>query len=327
MADLRKFLDQAGVGTLWAKIKAADEATLSSAKSYADDIKNTIVGDYATKAELEAESTARSSADTTLQANIDKKVATAVYEEKMTALDISIGSHQSKLTAHESQLADHEARIDTMETFFDSAAASDDVIDTLKEIQEYIASDQTGASNMLASINQNAANITAINNNLATNYQTSAQARAEYAAKATVEAMSTDLEELNSKKEDKANLGALAYKDTVATTDIDDGAVTKAKLATALQTSLGKADTAVQSVATGTKNGTISVDGTNIAVKGLQSGAYFPSENYVTNISATYNESTGYWTLTARQGSGTIALNQELTIPVMTTAEIEAICG
>ena len=66
----------------------------------------------------------------------------------------------------------------------------------------------------------------------------------------------------------------------VTTVKIADGNVSKAKLATAVQTSLGKADTAVQSVKTGTANGTVSVDGTDVAVKGLGSAAYTASTNY-----------------------------------------------
>lgn len=66
----------------------------------------------------------------------------------------------------------------------------------------------------------------------------------------------------------------------VTTVKIADGNVSKAKLATAVQTSLGKADTAVQSVKTGTANGTVSVDGTDVAVKGLGSAAYTASTAY-----------------------------------------------
>lgn len=46
-------------------------------------------------------------------------------------------------------------------------------------------------------------------------------------------------------------LGALAYTDTISTDDIDNKAVTKAKLADAVQTSLNKADSALQSVSGG----------------------------------------------------------------------------
>lgn len=43
-----------------------------------------------------------------------------------------------------------------------------------------------------------------------------------------------------------------------------------------------KADSAVQTVTTGTANGTIAVDGTNVTVKGLKSAAYTESSDYAT---------------------------------------------
>lgn len=55
------------------------------------------------------------------------------------------------------------------------------------------------------------------------------------------------------------------------------GGIPKSDLASGVQTSLGKADTALQShqtIATGSDLGTISVDGKDVAVKGLKSLAY-----------------------------------------------------
>lgn len=66
----------------------------------------------------------------------------------------------------------------------------------------------------------------------------------------------------------------------ITTTKIVDGNVTLAKLSTTIQTSLGKADSAVQTIATGTANGTIKVDGTDVVVKGLGSAAYTDSTAY-----------------------------------------------
>lgn len=62
----------------------------------------------------------------------------------------------------------------------------------------------------------------------------------------------------------------------VVTAKIADGNVTKAKLATAVQSSLDLADSALQKadITSGTANGTIAVDGTDVAVKGLASAAY-----------------------------------------------------
>ena len=69
--------------------------------------------------------------------------------------------------------------------------------------------------------------------------------------------------------------------DHKVTATITNGSITKAKLASAVQTSLGKADSAVQTVATGTTNGTISVDGTEVPVAGLGSAAYTESGAYI----------------------------------------------
>ena len=68
--------------------------------------------------------------------------------------------------------------------------------------------------------------------------------------------------------------------DSVTTAKIVDGNVTKAKLATAVQDSLDLADSAVQSVVEGSANGTISVDGTNVAVHGLGTAAYAATADF-----------------------------------------------
>lgn len=64
--------------------------------------------------------------------------------------------------------------------------------------------------------------------------------------------------------------------DHKVTATITDGTVTKAKLAVDVQTSLGKADSAVQAadIAEGATDGTIAVKGTDVAVHGLQDAAY-----------------------------------------------------
>ena len=60
-----------------------------------------------------------------------------------------------------------EGRIETMEAFWEAAQADgtdSNVIDTLKEIQEYIVSDETGAAAMAASIKQNSDAIATLDN-------------------------------------------------------------------------------------------------------------------------------------------------------------------
>lgn len=59
--------------------------------------------------------------------------------------------------------------------------------------------------------------------------------------------------------------------DHKVTATLTDGTVTKAKLVSAVQTSLDKADLALQAsdITTGTANGTIAVKGSDVAIKGL----------------------------------------------------------
>lgn len=68
--------------------------------------------------------------------------------------------------------------------------------------------------------------------------------------------------------------------EAVTTGKIADKNVTKAKLEQTVQDSLGKADTAVQTVAEGTVNGEILVDGEAVKVHGLGTAAYQNSEAF-----------------------------------------------
>lgn len=74
----------------------------------------------------------------------------------------------------------------------------------------------------------------------------------------------------------EAKIGA----DAVTTAKIKDGNVTKAKLESSVQTSLDKADSAVQTVEEGSTNGTVKVDGTDVPVHGLGSAAFTESNAY-----------------------------------------------
>ena len=109
----------------------------------------TLVGNEAVAAQIAAQIAALDLANT--------------YETKGAAAEV-----QTKLDAEITRAAAAEAalidRLAPIETFMEAAELDTDdnnVIDTLKEIQTYIKSDETGAANMLASINQNAAAIEA----------------------------------------------------------------------------------------------------------------------------------------------------------------------
>lgn len=64
------------------------------------------------------------------------------------------------------------------------------------------------------------------------------------------------------------------------TATITDGSITEAKLAQAVTDKLAKAVSAIQEVKAGTANGTIAVDGKDVAVTGLQSAAYAESSAF-----------------------------------------------
>ena len=72
------------------------------------------------------------------------------------------------------------------------------------------------------------------------------------------------------------------------TASITDGTITKAKLASGVQSSLDAADSALQAsdITTGATNGTISVNGTDVSVYGLGSAAYTNSTVYDASGSA-----------------------------------------
>ena len=91
-------------------------------------------------------------AENTLTSKLITEITRAKAAE--SANSTAISTEKSRAEGVESGLA---SRIATMEAFFKEADvdASKDFIDTLKEIQSYIASDKTGAAAMTSSINAN----------------------------------------------------------------------------------------------------------------------------------------------------------------------------
>ena len=110
---------------------------------------------------------------------------------------------------------------------------------------------------------------------------------------------------------------------------VKNGSLTLAMLSSAVQASLKKADSAVQSVAEGTTNGTISVDGTDVAVHGLQNGAY-------ATVKSLNDTAQGYATAVKTElvgadsdeaSASTIAGAKKYADSVSATAKSEAIAG
>lgn len=110
---------------------------------------------------------------------------------------------------------------------------------------------------------------------------------------------------------------------------VKNGSLTLAMLSSAVQASLKKADSAVQSIAEGTTNGTISVDGTDVAVHGLQNGAY-------ATVKSLNDTAQGYATAVKTElvgadsdeaSASTIAGAKKYADSVSATAKSEAIAG
>ena len=74
-------------------------------------------------------------------------------------------------------------------------------------------------------------------------------------------------------KDDAIQINVTADTHKVTAT-VKEGSLTKTMLSTEVQGLLGKAGTAVQAITTGSTNGTISVDGKDVKVKGLADAAY-----------------------------------------------------
>ena len=113
----------------------------------------------------------------------------------------------------------------------------------------------------------------------------------------------------------------------VVTAKIADGNVTKAKLSTEVQATLDKADSALQKtdITTGTANGTISVKGEDVEVKGLGSAAYTDSGAYDTagSAKAVQDDLTAYkGTNNARVDALEAAVGEGGSVATQITAEI-----
>ena len=87
-------------------------------------------------------------------------------------------------------------------------------------------------------------------------------------------------------------ISAALVNNGITTAKIANEAVTSDKLSSSIKNSLGKADTAVQTIESGVNNGTIKVDTKEVAITGLKSAAYkdatdFAASTILDNLNAT----------------------------------------
>ena len=194
--------------------------------------------------DVNEEETRAKSAEKVLTDNLSAEVTRATNKEN--EINVALTGEISRATGAENTLTSNlnaeilraegvesglASRIATMEAFFKEANidASKDFIDTLKEIQSYIASDKTGAAAMTASINANTAAIAT---------EKSRAESAEGALQSNIDAEAT-----TARAAEKANADAIAILNGT-----DNGSVAKAiadaktELETEIDKKLDKSD-------------------------------------------------------------------------------------
>lgn len=155
MADLKKFLDQAGVSTLWTRIaeelaaeatraKAAEEANAAAAKKAQDEVDalETLVG-------VLPESTTA----TTVVEYVNKKTEGIATSSALAELQAQVSEHESSLTVLEGDInvvgsVANVAKAAAVAEVATIVAGADASFDTLKEIADWIVNDTTGAASM-----------------------------------------------------------------------------------------------------------------------------------------------------------------------------------
>lgn len=160
MADIKKFLDQAGVSTLWSRIaeevaaeanraKAAELAAANAAKQAQDDVDS-----------LEAKVGTIAEGKTIVQM-ISEAQAAATYDDTQVKADIkanadAIKAHKEAIDAKVTTLigadTDKSVRTIASEETAKIVAGADASFDTLKEIADWISSHKTDATAMNSAI-------------------------------------------------------------------------------------------------------------------------------------------------------------------------------
>lgn len=193
-----------------------------------------------------------------LQENIDEKVAQSDYDDKIAELEATDASNLeainantdaiAKLNGNASEDGSIAKQIKDAINEFAGTADADNVIENVTELLNYV-SGVDGSKTLSEAIAQIAEN-------------------------------KGKIETLNGSNTTAGSV-AKQIKDAI------DSEVTRADKAYATAAQGAKADSAVQTVVTGTTNGTIKVDGTDVAVKGLGSAAYTASTAYATAAQGT----------------------------------------
>lgn len=246
------------LGTDDSKTLAAINDELDSIISNYNTLKgrvDTIEGDYL-----------KSSDKTELQGNIDKKVAQSDYDTKIAALEKADTDNLKTAKDYTDSLANGavKANTDAIAKLNGNASAEGSIAKQIKDaINEFAGT--ADADNVIENVTELLNYVSGVDGS-----KTLSEAIAQIAEN------KGKIETLNG-----SNITAGSVAKQVK--DAIDSEVSRANAAYATAAQGAKADSAVQTVITGTTNGTIKVDGTDVAVKGLGSAAYTESTAYATS--------------------------------------------
>lgn len=159
--DLKKFLDSAGVSTLWSQVaanlqaeaeraKAAEEANAQAAKAAQDDVDalEALIGN------LPEGTTA-----TTVVEYVNKKTEGIATSGALAELQAQVAEHESSLAVLEGDVETvgsvaNVAKAAAVAEVATIVAGADASFDTLKEIADWIVNDTTGAASMANDIEE-----------------------------------------------------------------------------------------------------------------------------------------------------------------------------
>lgn len=297
-----KVLTQAGLTSYDEKIKAKIAADVKSAQDYADSLADNYdaAGTAETKVNALANGQVKNNTDaisalTTKVGDIPVGYTATTIADYAKELADNVAANGYDDSALKARVAANETAISTLngtgvgsvdKKVADAVAAliadAPEAYDTLKEISDWISTHASDASAMNSQISTNKTDIASLKTLIGTlPTGTTSTTIVAYIAEA-----------IGASESDLTSAIATAKSEAISTASTDasakaNAALTDAKayadgLATnyATATQGAKADSAVQSVSSGLTNGTLSVDGVDVSVKGLGSAAYTASSAY-----------------------------------------------
>lgn len=266
--EQKKFLDQVGVGTLWGKIlvelnKKADDSDVESIDSRLTTAEGKIAT-LETQGYNDTEVRGLISDNATAIEGLDGRLDTAEADIDTVEgkVDTLIGSDANKSVR---TIANEELAAQLI------PAAADESLDTLQEIAAWIQSHPGDAAAMNSAITALQGYMAGIGGENQPATVAAYVANAISALNIGNYALASDLTALAARV--TANETAIAGIHEFANESVLDG-ITAAKVS-AWDSALQAAD-----IATGSANGTISVDGSDVAVKGLGTAAYTDATAY-----------------------------------------------